>query len=340
MRGVLQGPGSGDRSGDSSGDGGGDDTCRQQGSLLEDPDKALGELAVELARWKWLPHERLASGPMTALSRPRVHHGAGLGTALLRGPDSVDDTMTDAWDGTRDIVSDEWDSDEWDKGDRVAVRSRLVARRHVLIMQGLPLLAAALYAAMALLESGTVPLAAWAVVVAALLVWGAVIRTTLISRRLRPVRQQTDGSVVEEAPAALVALLLAAWAAMLVAVVAWVVVAATDFASIESPGGLLLVLVGGLGSLPDLVRLATGRLHRWKVVADDDGIRYRGYHTDRVLAWSEISTIRSQQKPLGVVVEQKGDGGRALVLPGLAFDVHPDAIADALKDRRRRSKRR
>jgi hypothetical protein len=95
-------------------------------------------------------------------------------------------------------------------------------------------------------------------------------------------------------------------------------------------------VLAGLGSLPDLLRLLTGRLHRWRVVADDDGIRYRGYHTDRALAWSEISAVRAQLKPPGVAVAPK-DGGPALLVPAIAFDVHPDAIADALRERRTRS---
>lgn len=216
---------------------------------------------------------------------------------------------------------------------------RLLARRHVLIMHAFCVFLGVVYGVMASLETGPVRLAAWAVVAAALLLWAAVIRTTLVPRRRQPVQPEADGSVAVESPRELAALVVGAWLVMLVAAAAWVVVAVTDFGSVESPGGLLVMVVGALVSLPDLVRLLTGRLHRWRVVADDDGIRYRGYHTDRTLPWSDIAVIESQPKPVGVAVQPKG-AEPVLLVPALPFDEHPDAIAEALMGARRRATRR
>lgn len=216
---------------------------------------------------------------------------------------------------------------------------RLLPLRLVAMMHGFCLFLVVVFGAMATLEDGPVSPAAWGVALAVLLLWGAVVVATLVPRRRGPVPPRPDGSVLVESPTALVALLVGAWLVMLLAVAAWVVVAVTDFAAVENPGFLLVMVLGGVGSLPDLARLLTGRLHRWRVIADDAGIRYRGYHTDRTLAWSEISGIRSQQKPPGVTVAQKG-GGTGIVLPAIAFDLHPDAIADALQERRARSARR
>lgn len=216
--------------------------------------------------------------------------------------------------------------------DDAAVTRPLFPRRPVVVMHAFCLVVVALYTAMAVLEDGTVRLAARCVVLSGLLLWGAAIRATRTKRRA-PVEPRSDGVVVVESPAVLVGLLLGAWLAMLCAVAAFLVVAATDFDAIESPGGLLVMVVGGLASLPDLLRLLRGRLHRWRVVADGHGLRYRGYHTDMDLAWSEISGIHVPDKPPGVAVRRQ-DGSPALVLPASAFDVHPVALAEALKRRR------
>ena len=216
---------------------------------------------------------------------------------------------------------------------------RLFAVRHLAIMHVFCLFVVAVFAAMASLETGAVRFAAWGVALAGLLLWAAVIRSTAVTRRREPVEPRPDASVVVESAPAIAGLLVAAWVVMLLAVVGWVVVAVTDFSSIESPGFTLVMVLAALGSLPDLVRLLTGRLHRWRVVADDSGIRYRGYHTDRSLAWNEISSIRAQATPPGVTVESK-DGTPALLVPALPFDEHPDTIAEALNQRRTRSLRR
>ncbi len=216
---------------------------------------------------------------------------------------------------------------------------RLFAIRHLAIMHVLCLFLVAVFSVMAILETGAVRFAAWGVALAALLLWGAVLSATVLPRRHEPVEPGPDTSVVVVSPPAIALLLVAAWVVMLVAVAGWVVVAVTDFSSIESPGFTLVMVLAALGSLPDLARLLTGRLHRWRVVADDAGIRYRGYHTDRALAWNEIASIRSQHRPPGVSVEVK-DGSQALLVPALPFDVHPEAIAESLNARRTRSLRR
>ena len=221
----------------------------------------------------------------------------------------------------------------------MAVRSPVLSLRPVLIMHALCAAWALGYSWMALEEYGQVRLAAQGFALTGFLLWAAVIRATLTPRSRRPVEPRADGSVVVETPSAVVACLLAAWLVLLVSVVLWVVVAATDFGSIESPGALFVMVAAALGSLPDLARLLTGRLHRWRVVADDDGIHYRGYHTTRRMAWSEVASTRSQPRPPGVALTPK-DGGPALFLAALAYDEHPDAIAEALTRRRSRPVRR
>ncbi len=55
-----------------------------------------------------------------------------------------------------------------------------------------------------------------------------------------------------------------------------------------SPGFALVTVAGAVGSLPDLVRLVTGRLHRWRVVIDGGSITYRDYRTDETWPVSKV----------------------------------------------------
>jgi hypothetical protein len=221
----------------------------------------------------------------------------------------------------------------------MAVSTPVLTLKPVLIMHAFCAAWALGYSWMAFEEYGTVRLAAQGFALTGFLLWVAVARLTLVPRSRGPVEPRADGSVVVETPAVVVACLLAAWLVLLVSVGVWLVVAATDFEAIESPGAMFVVVVAALGSLRDLARLLTGRLHRWRVVADDDGIRYRGYHTAWTLPWSEVGGTRSQPRPPGVTVTSK-DGAPARFLAALAYGVHPDAIAEALTRRRSRPVRR
>ena len=61
--------------------------------------------------------------------------------------------------------------------------------------------------------------------------------------------------------------------------------------------------------------------------------------TTQALAWSQIASVRSPVTPVGVTLERR-DGGPAVRIPALTFDVRLRAIAEALDERRRTALRR
>jgi hypothetical protein len=48
----------------------------------------------------------------------------------------------------------------------------------------------------------------------------------------------------------------------------------SDLLALEAPGASLVMVVGAVGSLPDLLRLLTGRLHRWRLELGPDALIY------------------------------------------------------------------
>jgi hypothetical protein len=141
------------------------------------------------------------------------------------------------------------------------------------------------------------------------------------------------------APALTAWSLVGAWLAVLVVAGIWAYVAVTDLDALESPGFSLLTIVGAAGSLPDLVRLLTGRLHRWRLELGPETVTYRGYRTDQSWPWSKVHGARIQQgRPVGVAIDLRGAGADPVV-PLAAFDVPGEQLVEEI-DRAKAAARR
>ena len=158
-------------------------------------------------------------------------------------------------------------------------------------------------------------------------------------RRPRDPDVTPDGHRVFTSPAATVWPLVGAALALYVVVGMWVYVAATDFSALESPGFSLVAIAGGVALLPDLVRLVTGRLHRWRLELGPDALTYRGYRTDLTVPWSKVgrATLHAQP-PAGVLVNVRGQS-RDPVIPIAAFGVPAEQLIDEI-ERAKASRRR
>ncbi len=216
-----------------------------------------------------------------------------------------------------------------------AGESRVFPVGAVGILHGLCAVLFCLYAAMAALEDGLVQVAASGVAGSALLLWVAAARVTLL-------RNTTDDDPVGvdvdlRASGVVVASLLGAWGLMLLSVVLWVIVLLTDAASLDSPGFMIITVLGAIGSLPDLLRLARGRLHRWTIRTDETGFHYAGWHTRLDVPWSDVRGFTGQDRPAGVLV-RLGDG-ESITLTVTPFDVTPAGLATRLQSARSLARR-
>ena len=220
-----------------------------------------------------------------------------------------------------------------------AAKTRLGPRGPLVVTHAFCLLLIFMFGGIAYVETDLVRLSFEGLLLSALLLWAAFLRVTLVRRRREPPVPRADGSIVVESPVVLIALLVGAWVSMLAVFLFWVSVMLTAPLSARGVFTVLVYGVVGLASLPDFVRMLTGRLHRWRVVADDTGVQYRGYRTDRAFTWGQVSAIRRSERPLGIALEPM-DGSSAVVLPTLAFDVAPDVLLVALEKRRTRLKQR
>ncbi|GAA4376734.1 PH domain-containing protein [Nocardioides caricicola] len=160
--------------------------------------------------------------------------------------------------------------------------------------------------------------------------------STLTRRRPRRAALDTraDGTVVIDSPVLASVGLLVSWGGLLVACGIYAWVAVTDFDENESPGMTLIAVLAALGTVPDLVRLARGRLYRWRLTLAGDGITYRGYRTSVHAAWGQVRRVEIQRRgPAGVRVEMK-DG--SFVVPAAAFTVPSEQMLDEIRARARR----
>lgn len=155
----------------------------------------------------------------------------------------------------------------------------------------------------------------------------------LLRRRHRVMLEPgRDGDLVIRSPWLISAGLLVSWAAVLANCATWVWNALTGGDG-EGIGVSLLVLIGAVASLPDLVRLLTGRLYRWRITMSGQGVAYRGYRTSVLIPWNEVRRVRIQQKgPAGVRVE--GRHG-SFVAPAVAFTVPAEQIVEEIRGRSR-----
>jgi hypothetical protein len=173
----------------------------------------------------------------------------------------------------------------------------------------------------------------------------AAVRAFVLPRRRREMPVDESGTTTIQAPGSLVWPLVVAWGAVPVLAAAFVVQAIVDFDSIESPGAVLVVVLGTVFGLPDWCRLVTGRLHRWRVVLGSDGLRYSGYRTVIEVPWSKIRGARiqtggttrggrKQRRTAGVLIDLKGARSDP-VIPIAAFDVPAEQIVEEIEKRRR-----
>ncbi len=123
--------------------------------------------------------------------------------------------------------------------------------------------------------------------------------------------------------------------ALLVVAVLWAWLAVTDLRSLDSPGFALLAILGALASLPDLVRLLTGRLHRWTLELGPATLTYRGYHTDITVPCRDVRGAAVQRRnPAGVRIDLRA-GRDPLVVPITAFDVPAEQLVEEVHRARR-----
>lgn len=149
-------------------------------------------------------------------------------------------------------------------------------------------------------------------------------------RRPREPSVTPEGARVFVAPGATVWPLVGAVVVLYAVVAMWVVVAVTDFSELESPGFSLVAIVGALAGLPDLVRLLTGRLHRWRLELGPEALVYRGYRTDLTVPWAKVGRATIQAKsPAGVLVNVRGES-KDPVIPIAAFDVPAEQLVEEI----------
>jgi hypothetical protein len=170
---------------------------------------------------------------------------------------------------------------------------------------------------------------------AGLLVAFASLLVAAISALARPRRRRepevaADGTRIFRAPVLTVAGLLVAWSMLLVVAVLWAYLALTDFDALESPGFALVTIVGALASLPDLVRLVTGRLHRWTLELGTASVSYRGYRTDVTVPSRDLRGAAVQQRnPAGVRIDLRA-AADDIVVPITAFDVPAEQLIEEI----------
>lgn len=170
----------------------------------------------------------------------------------------------------------------------------------------------------------------------AVLVFTALLLVSAVSSLARPRRRSepavaADGTRAFVAPAATVWPLVGAVVAMWLTGALWAYLAVTDFDSLESPGFALVAIAGAAAAVPDLVRLSTGRLHRWRLELGPDTLRYRGYRTDVTYPWSKVHGARIQARgPAGVLIDVKG-GRKDPVVPVAAFTVPAEQLVEEIQ---------
>jgi len=150
-------------------------------------------------------------------------------------------------------------------------------------------------------------------------------------RKVRALVPTADGTVMFVAPALTAWPLVGAWVALLGTAMMWAYVAVTDFSALESPGAALVTIAASIASLPDLVRLLTGRLHRWRLEVGPDSLTYRGYRTDATWPWSQVHGARIQARgPASVLIDVKGAGKDPVVLI-TAFAVPAEQLIEEIE---------
>ena len=156
------------------------------------------------------------------------------------------------------------------------------------------------------------------------------------SRRRERILQDGADGVVIDCPHVLVYSLVAAWLGLLVVAGLSAYLLVTDFDAIESPGFTIILVIAACLSLPDLVRLVTGRLHRWRIRIRPDAVTYQGYRTSTTIPWSKLHQARIQERgPAGVLLDRKGTGPDP-VIPIVPFRLPAAQVMAEIELARRR----
>ncbi|MDZ5662546.1 hypothetical protein SFC79_12300 [Nocardioides sp. S-58] len=218
--------------------------------------------------------------------------------------------------------------------------ARLIPRWYaVTVVTVLTLFTLGLAAATAAFADDLAGRSMWGLVACAALVLVAAVSSLLRPRRRREPEVTADGTRVFRAPALTVWPLVLGWFALLATAAVWGWVALTDFDALESPGFSIVAIVGALASLPDLVRLLTGRLHRWTLELGPEAVTYRGYRTDATVPWKDVKGAAVQERgPAGVRIDLRG-GGTDPVVPITAFDVPAEQLVDEIVRARKGARR-
>lgn len=210
--------------------------------------------------------------------------------------------------------------------------SRLIPRWFAVAVIGLLVLFTLFALGLGLFATGPMVPSAWTMTVAGVGGLVAAVPALAGRRRRREPVVSRDGTRVLRGPLMIVVGLLVAWAALYATAGIWIYVALTDIDEIESPGFALVTVIGALGMVPDLVRLLTGRLHRWTLEVGPESVRYRGFRTDVSYRRGEVKGGRLHPRgPAGVQLEVRGGGGA--VIPATAFDVPAEQIIEMLRRR-------
>ena len=208
---------------------------------------------------------------------------------------------------------------------------RLIPRWYTAVVVVMLVVLTGVFTGLTLSVDGVMGWSAWGLVLFAGLLLLAALSALVRPRRVREPAVSADGTRVFLAPMLTVAALLGAWCAALAVAALWGFVALTDFDALESPGFALVAIVGAIGSLPDLVRLLTGRLHRWRLELGPETLRYRGYRTIETWSWSKVHGARIQARgPAGVAIDVKG-AGKDPVVPITAFAVPAEQLIEEIQ---------
>ncbi|WP_210650615.1 hypothetical protein [Nocardioides sp. SYSU D00065] len=222
----------------------------------------------------------------------------------------------------------------------VSGAARLIPRWYVVtVLAALTLVTLALAGTTAAFADDLAGRSMWGLVAATGLLLVAAVSSLARRRRPREPEVTADGTRVFRAPALTVWPLAGAWLALLVTAGIWAHIAFTDFDALESPGFSLVTIVGAVASLPALVRLLTGRLHRWTLELGPEALTYRGYGTDLTAAWKDVKGAAIQRRgPAGVRIDLRGDATDPVV-PITAFDVPAEQLVEEIVRARRISRR-
>lgn len=217
----------------------------------------------------------------------------------------------------------------------VTVEQRLSPRWPTALLMVLIVLGLVAFVAMALVEEGFARVLGVVASVFIALNLVAFVRAMMVPRRRRDLTADGDGVLTITAPGLVVWPLVVAWGALPLLAAVFVVQAIVDFDSIESPGAAFAVVAASVFSLPDWLRLVTGRLHRWRLVLAPDGLTYRGYRTDVEVPWSKVHGASVHRtKPVGTLIDLKGTRPD-LVIQLPALDLPPEQIVEEIERYRR-----